>query len=108
MGLGAVLLQRREVGGGGFYGGDGADLDELAAAVGDDARELGANIGGADVGLREPTQSRPTALEACGVRTRAVSLFCAFRAAVGIEDGVAGGLGRGGTWGRSAGRMWWG
>ena len=49
MGLRAVLLPRREVGGGGFCGGDGADLDKLATAVGDDAGELGA-----DVGMREP------------------------------------------------------
>ena len=54
MGLRAVLLRRQKKGGGGIYGGDGADLDELAAAVRDDARELGVDVGGADVVLREP------------------------------------------------------
>ena len=48
MGLRAVLLLRREGGGGRVYGGEGGDMDELAATVGD-ARELGA-----DIGMREP------------------------------------------------------
>ena len=43
LGLGAVLLQRRKVDGGVCRGG-GANLDELAAAVGEDARELGTNV----------------------------------------------------------------
>ena len=69
MTLGAVLLQRREVGGGGVCGGDGADLDELAAAVGDDARELGA-----DVGLREPVfELGPLLLEHAEAGSRACS-----------------------------------
>ena len=52
LGLGAVLFQRQEVGGG-VCGGDGADLDGLATTVGDNAGEPSADVGGADVGLRE-------------------------------------------------------
>ena len=61
LGLGAVLLQQREADGG-VCGGDGANLDELATAVGDDARELGA-----DVSMREP--ARPVL--SCSRRARA-------------------------------------
>ena len=52
LGLGAVLLQRQEVGGG-VCGGDGADLDGLANTVGNNAGEPSADVGGADIGLRE-------------------------------------------------------
>ena len=95
MGLRAVQLRRREAGGGGgVYGGDGADLDELAATVGDDARELGADVGGADVCLREPSlELGPLLLKHAEAGLSLVaSLFCAFRAAVGFDDGAASSL----------------
>ena len=50
LGLGAMLLQRRKVAGG-VCRGDGAYLGELATAVEDDARELGA-----DVSLQKPAR----------------------------------------------------
>ena len=68
LGLGTMLLQRREVSGG-VCGGDGADLDKLATAVSDDAQELGA-----DVGLREPVfELGPLLLEHAEAGSRACS-----------------------------------
>ena len=96
MELRAVLLQQREVSSSGVYGGDGADLDELAAAVDHDAGERGAEVGGAEVGLgNDYFEFDPLLLKHADAGLGlVVSLFCAFRAAVGIEDGVAGGLGQ--------------
>ena len=52
VGVGDLLGKGREVGGG---RGCTADGDEGAAGVGDDAVELGAGVGVADVGLGEPS-----------------------------------------------------
>ena len=50
--VGDLLGERREMGGG---GGCAVDGDEGTAGVGDDAIKLGARVGVADVGLREPS-----------------------------------------------------
>ena len=101
MGLGAVLLWRRDVlGSGGVYGGNGADLEALSAAVGDYAGELGA-----EVGLREPAFGfGPLLLGHADAGLGLIaSLFCTFCAAARIQDGVAVGLGEVGPRGCSGG-----
>ena len=77
-----------------ILGGDGGDGDERAACVGDDARELGASVGVAEFHLsEEAVELEPGLLEEAETGFSFIaSLFCALRAVLELEDGLARGL----------------
>ncbi len=90
----------------GVLGGDGGDGDELTAALRDEARELGPDVGVAELcACEEAVELDPGLLEHAETGFGLVAgLLCALSAVLALQDRLARRLGELGFGGRARGR----